>query len=385
MRRTIVHLLVGMMALLTSLRPVVPMPAAAAPAMPHDMGVYEEDFATYTYKGYAENTEWNIWNGHLTVSMLDAIWQENPAVAVSRNGDTIIVWEDHRCGGTDAQRLDAAGNRLWAADVRVNSEGSTLLSLHPPAVAVSGNGDVVVVWAGWRNWKWGIYAQRVDTGGHRLWPVDVRVSADSGTAYQSDPAVAVDGSGNAIVVWEDDRNADDDVDIYAQRLDTGGGKLWAADVRVNSDSAMLSQSDPAVAADGSGNVIAVWEDKRNGDDDADIYAQRLDAAGNKLWSTDLRVNSGSDTASQSNPAVAVDGGGNAFVVWQDRRDGGSDIYAQRLDTDGNRTWDTDLRVNSESAMASQVYPAVAMDGSSNAVVVWTDIPFNNIRQQVMDC
>ena len=44
-------------------------------------------------------------------------------------------------------------------------------------------------------------------------------------ARQFSPAVAVDGQGNIVVVWEDERN--DDRDIYLQRYAADGSPLGA--------------------------------------------------------------------------------------------------------------------------------------------------------------
>jgi len=227
-----------------------------------------------------------------------------------------------------------------------------------PAIAVDESGNAVVVWE-----DNDIYAQRLDVTGRRLWAADVCVNSDSGRTYRYDPAVAVDGNGNAVVVWQDDRNGDDD-DIYAQRLAPAGNKLWAADVRVNSDNGTTGQFYPAAAVDGSGNIIVVWKDERNGNDD--IYAQRLDSAGNKLWVSDLRVNSDSSTTYQSYPAVAVDGNDNAVIVW---KSGG--IYAQRLDASGNKLWVADVRANADGWVWLDP-STVAVDRSGNAIVVWED-------------
>jgi hypothetical protein len=149
MRRTIVHLLVGMMALLASLRPVVPMPADAAPVVLQDTGVYEEDFATYTYKDYVEDAEWDVWAQALRLARPDAASQESPASAIDRSGHTVVVWQDSRNGNGNiyAQRLDADGNRLWVADMRVNSNSGTACDggFARTAVAADKSGNAIVV------------------------------------------------------------------------------------------------------------------------------------------------------------------------------------------------------------------------------------------------
>ena len=289
--RGIVMCLLAVVTLLTLLRPAVPVPTAAAPAVPEEEGVYEEDFSAYTYKDYVVDAEWDVWANALQLALIDGTAQADPALAVDGSDNAIIVWQDSRNGDRDiyAQKLDPNGNRLWAADMRVNSDSEAAYQQYP-AMAVDGTGNAVVVWQDGRNGDADIYAQRLDASGNRLWAGDVRVNSGSGTANEWNPAVAVDGTGNAVVVWKDERN--DTGDIYAQKLDASGNKLWVGDVRVNSDNGTAEQDAPAVTIGGSGNAVVVW----NGS--ADIYAQKLDASGNRLWAGDVRVNSDSGTANQ---------------------------------------------------------------------------------------
>jgi hypothetical protein len=370
MRRTVMRLL-AVATLLALLGPATPVPTAAAPAALEETGVYEEDFTAYTFKDYVDNANWDVWARGLRLARPDAVLQYCPSIATDGSGNTIVVWQDYRNGDGDiyAQRLDASGNRLWAADVRVNL-GSGMASQEFPALAMDGSGNVVVAWRDDRNGNGDIYAQKLGVSGNRLWTTDVRVNSDSGTADQWFPAVAVDDSGSAVVVWHDYRNGNGDV--YAQKLDGSGNRLWPSDVRVNSDSGMAWQRNPAVAVDGSGNAVIVWRDEHNGNDD--ICAQKLDGGGNNLWAADLRVNSDSGTADQWSPAVAVDGSGNAIVVWTDERNGDydRDIYTQKLDESGNRLWAADVCVNSDSGTTDQTSPIVATGGGGNAVVVWED-------------
>jgi len=337
-------------------------------------GVYEEDFSTYAGKDYVDQAVWDIGIAGLRLERLDRIKQWSPVVAANGAGHIFVVWYDNRNGGQDiyAQRLDANGNRLWAEDVRVNSNNAKLRGWSP-TVAVDGNGNAVVVWTDDHNGDSNIYAQRLDASGNQLWAEDVRVDRDSGMVgyYGSPPAVAADSSGNAVVVWDDYRNGD--WDLYAQRLDVNGNRLWAQDMRVNSDSGTALQVGPDVAVDGSGNAVVVWGDTRNGD--TDVYMQRLDVGGNRLWAQDMRVNGDSGTALQASPAVVADGSGNVVVVWSETRNGDwddVDIYAQRLDTSGNRLWVEDKRVNGNGkiTMTNIAAPAMAIDSNGNAVVVW---------------
>jgi len=370
MRKAMMRVL-ALVALLIQLEPVMTGPTVAAPAALEETGVYEEDFTAYTFKDYVENAEWDIWTQTLRLARPDAVSQDCPAVTTDGSGNIIVVWEDYGNGDGDiyAQRLDVSGNRLWAAGVRVNSD-SGMAPQEYPSVAADGDGNAVVVWRDDRTGNGDIYAQKLDASGNKLWTTDVRVNSDSGTTWQWSPTVVVDRSGNAVVVWEDHRNGN--VDIYAQKLNGSGNRLWVTDVCVNSDNGTAGQWSPAAALDGSGNAVVVWYDYRNGD--SDIYAQKLNGSGNRLWVADVCVNSDDGTAGQRSPSIAVDGSGSAIVVWSDDRNGdrNRDIYAQNLDGSGDKLWAADVRVNSDSGTADQWSPTVSADGSGHAVVVWGD-------------
>jgi hypothetical protein len=365
----------AVMVLLVLLASSIPIPTAAAPSVPQDVEVYTEGFMTYTAKDYTEHAQWNIWAQSLRLAFIDGMTQEQPAMGMDGNGNVVVVWKAERDGGSDiyAQKLDSNGNRLWANDVRVNSEGGTVYQYASVAVAVDASGNAVAVWDN-RTSDWDIYAQRLDGSGNRLWSDDLRVNSDSGTASQVYPAVAIDGDGNAAVVWQDGRNGD--ADIYAQKLDGSGNRMWTTDVRVNFDSGTTSQMAPAIAVDGMRNLSVAWHDSRNGD--PDIYAQRLASSGSRLWMNDVRVNSDDGTTGQTYPAVSVDGRGDARVVWVDYRFGKPDlggkayIYAQKLNSTGDKLWAGDIRVNSGSETDDPWHPAVAVDDGGHAVVTWME-------------
>ncbi len=82
--------------------------------------------------------------------------------------------------------------------------------------------------------------------------------------------------------------------------------------------------------------------------------------------------SGKSMGANSAPSMAVDGSGNIFVVWgQKRRDGTSsdgEIYLMKS-TDEGATWSAPLRVNQDTGTADQWLPWVTWDDCTNAIVV----------------
>jgi len=251
-------------------------------------------------------------------------------------------------------------------DFRVNElAGPSVADQGNPAVAVDASGNFVVVWHDERNGNWDIYAQRYTADGTPIGS-NFRVDDDNKNENQEYPAVAVDAAGNFVVVWQDTRNRN--LDIYAQRYSADGTPI-GSNFKVNDDQYRTRQGYPAVAVDAAGNFVVVWQDTRNRN--LDIYAQRYSANGTPIGSN-FKVNDDQGSAGQMFPAVAMDASGNFVVVWHDIRNGNWDIYAQRYAADGTPIGNN-FQVNDDSGRVVSVYPAVAMDNAGNFVVVWTDI------------
>ncbi|MGD9141096.1 MAG: hypothetical protein PVJ42_06100, partial [bacterium] len=84
-----------------------------------------------------------------------------------------------------------------------------------------------------------------------------------GSTYQAEtaPEIAPDGEGGAIIVFI--RYAADQ-DIYAQRVDAWGNLLWTPG-GVAVCTASDNQFQPRIVADGEGGAIIVWRDDRAAD------------------------------------------------------------------------------------------------------------------------
>ena len=74
----------------------------------------------------------------------------------------------------------------------------------------------------------------------------------------------------------------------------------------------LGQFDPTAVSDAAGGVVAAWIDSRNSG--FDVYAARLDGNGNPLWPAAGVVLCASDSF-MIQPVSVPDGSGGAFVVW----------------------------------------------------------------------
>ncbi len=345
------------------------LPAAAQEPAPAPAAALSytvtEDFSTYANKDYAENAEWDIWNRQLRLGPIDGTAQTNPSVARGAGGYAVVVWESP--DGVYAQRLDPRGNRLWQNDVKVNAGGDA----HAPVVALDAAGNAYVAWKnvvgkdGMRD-LWTIYAQALDTNGSRRWSRDERVDFGSGTNASSDSIdIATDADGNSVVVWI---NVIDwtDGDVYAQRLSAAGTQTWMYPIAVNElDGAPVSQicGQPDVAMLDGGYAVIVWTDE-NG-----IRIQKLGPDGQGVWGNLIGI--GEVYASG---LVCESNGRDVLIAWGEGCPGG--FLAQKLDSEGRILWDSPRGVDVLQCVCSEACSSdilsLGLDLAGNADILWVE-------------
>jgi hypothetical protein len=255
-----------------------------------------------------------------------------------------------------------AASATWSTDPFVNNPVCVSDSMQiAPVVLPASGGGTFVVWSDERSGDWAVYAQLVDEEGVPQWPNAVPVCTYA--SIQNFPVLCDDGAGGFIVAWAD--NDGGQYDIYAQRINALGSRLWApAGAAVCVEAAY--QNAPQIAIDGVGGAFVCWQDGRGGADD--LYAQRLNSSGTRLWG-----NSGlpicSEAGDQNSAKIVFDGIDGAVLAWRDERAAPATVYVQRVDKNGSALWTA-----GGVAMPTMTYdcsPAdIASDGASGAFVAF---------------
>lgn len=299
----------------------------------------------------------------------EVLAQIDCAAASDGSGGSIIVWQDERAGAhykLFAQRLDACGDPLWTHDgIAVCSAINYQVA---PQIVSDGSGGAIIVWQDTRIGSfYDIYAQRIDADGSHLW-TSAGIAVCIATYHQDMPIIVSDGSGGAIIAWRDIRNGIDH-DIFAQRVNASGVVQWTIDgvaISAASDNQMYAQMAP----DGSGGAIITWNDTRSGY--FDIYAQRVDASGTVQWTTD-GVSVCTATDYQYYPQIIPAASGGAIIAWDDYRSGtGSDIYAQKIDLNGSIQWTPVDGISICNASEDQNIPRLIPISTGGAIIAWSD-------------
>jgi hypothetical protein len=290
------------------------------------------------------------------------------SIAMGSSGRSIIVWTDARHDHWDiyAELYDASGNPLTknfpVAVMEDSSQGLT------PVAAMDSSGNFIVVYCE-RNGTFDeprrIFARRYDPSGNPLGPIFQ--AADDTTGEQYEPSVAMDKKGNFVIAWTDERRGWMG-DIYAQFYDASG-KPVGSNFLVNDDPIENWQGSSSVALDGQGNFMIVWWDNRNGGAGDNIYGQCYSGQGSPLGGN-FQIDDGlSPLRPVVSPVVSVTDGisGNFVVTWIDVRRKPTGIWCAILDKSG-KPLGKNFRINNSEGANNHSTGAGA---SGEFIVVWS--------------
>jgi beta propeller repeat protein len=239
-------------------------------------------------------------------------------------------------------------------------------------MVADGSGGAIIVWEDSRNGNADIYAQKIDKEGITKWG-QYGVPVCTATMSQTGPVIVGDDYGGAIIAWQDYRNGN--WDIYALRISSATGGAYSgwqpSGVPVSASTTETEQC-PDIVAVGLQDVVVVWQqDTMSGN--YSIRAQKMSGSGFSQWVGGVAVSTG--TAPKENPKIINDGMGCVIVTWQDFRNNSDyDIYAQRIDINTGGivgSWDS-MGQPVSRVLGNQTGPEIVADGLGGAIIVWTD-------------
>jgi hypothetical protein len=292
--------------------------------------------------------------------------QDRADVAAAGSGEFIVTWEsfgaDNFFFGVAAQRYASSGDPL-GGELVVNS--FTTGQQRFPSVAVNPSGDALVVWrtdaTPQSSDEQAFVTQLLDTAGTHAGG-ESQLVAFSGLNADVRNAAARRGDG-FVVVWEEFDG--DYTDIMGRVVDAGGNPIGASFV-VNSFTTG-AQAAPAVAGRAEHGFVVVWQSRNQDVADWKVFGQRFDDAGQAVGS-EFRVHP-DDTSRQVRPSVTIDGDGRFTVAWINSAGTlGNGVLVQRFSSDVTPlgpAFQADTPQVSQSG-----YPAIAAEPEGGFLVVW---------------
>jgi hypothetical protein len=225
-----------------------------------------------------EGTAIHIWSNRYTpgggwrvperIEENNAGTPQGPQVAIGPSGNALAVWAQDDGGGFNvvwSNRYTSTDG--WETPERIDGNTSSEASI--PQVAIDSNGNALAVWLQSDNAGNRIWANRyTPTGG---WGIAEPIRTDVAGPSASNLDLAVDPRGNALIVWTQGGQVGSDT-VWSNRYTLAGGWGIAESVRTdNTQRAFV----PQVAIDPSGNALVVWYQDSSGFFE-DIWSRRFE-------------------------------------------------------------------------------------------------------------
>jgi len=246
-------------------------------------------------------------------------------------------------GGTPAHAAPT-----WLAPTTISGLGG-----QAPAVAMNAQGDVVAAWSNFATGDNRIEAAFRPAGGAFTAPQILACPCPGPTGGAD---AAIDGQGNAVVVWV----LGNESRVQAAFRPAGGsfGTPETLDL-----SAAPEAGTPAVAMDPAGNALAIWE----GTDGTHIRIKvAFRAPGGTFGAIQTLSDAGQGARS---PQIAMNPQGDAIVIWE--HGDGTNSRAQAAFRPAGGTFGPAQTISGAGEDAFR--PGIALAGSGDALAIWKGV------------
>jgi len=322
----------------------------------------------YAYKIATDGTMlWGAEGLTLSASGIDNI---SPRLAVLPDNSIVVTWSKNY-SSIIAQRISADGDFLWGDGMAINNLTASLLSPQP---IISSNGHLLIQWISQTGSIWAaeskLYLQKYALDGSSIWnepTVTVGpVVFPMGNWLQQ---LVEDGNDASFSAWtEMSGNVQSAV---IQHITEDGNLSWVDGVELSGNNSNFRMTPHIVVAENSQELMAVWNESNGSQSQRGVYAQRIDGSGSRLWGMNgiavIPLNNDYDYLDLSIVGMEEEMI-TAFI--QQSPNMNSDVYATRLDADGNTTWsDGNVVITNSDSPKSDM---MVGKGQGCVFITWTE-------------
>ena len=216
-----------------------------------------------------------------------------------------------------------------------------------PVIISDDNRGAIVAWEDVRWGNWEIFAQKINSEGTAYWMENGVPIFGTPSIDQRYPRICYNGNGGALVVCT--QYAGSGSYVCVGEINSNGiGDLH----RIYGGPLEISQEFPEICSNGAGYPIITWVE-----DNFTIIV--------------LYTGYG-DTISTSgySPKIISDENGGAIITWIDNRNGTSDIYSQKINSEGIQWTENGVAVC--TSVNNQSTPVLTGDNNGGAIITWSD-------------
>ena len=285
----------------------------------------------------------------LLVSQFTQNFQVNPAIATLSNSNVVIVWASYDQAGSNSMQ-DVYAKILSPSGITISNEflvnQFTSYNQRSPSVAALSTGGFVVAWV----------SEQEQAG----------ASSIDSALYSSGGAAGVSENENNLTPSQSNAASTPSIDIYA-RLYQGNGAPVGNEFLVDTNSNPCANPNVAAASDGSFMVAWSAYDMSVATNQWDVFARAYSNGGTA--GNTIRLNAYL-FGTQYGPRLSAIGL-DYLAVWTSLGEDGSreGVYGRFVHNDGTLVGG-EFRVNT-TTISQQMQPAVASDGADQFLAVWT--------------
>lgn len=273
-----------------------------------------------------------------------------PSVAMNAAGDAIAAWQRSSGPGLFAQASLRPAGASFSAPLTLGPAGPATLG--PPQAAIDGAGNAIVVWQQPDSLMPNTIVRAAVRPAGGTFGEPVTLSATG--AVSAHPQLALNPAGDAVVVW--DRVAGLDAIVQAAVRPAGGA--FSAPLDVSAAGTLSPLPRPAI--DAAGNATVAWTQTTAAGSTAQAATR---AAGGAAFSAPVDL---SATGVVGGTQVATNAGGETVAAWERVDASTRFVQAATRPAGGAFSAPADLSLFGADASA----PQVAIDADGNAVAVW---------------
>jgi hypothetical protein len=198
------------------------------------------------------------WSAPMTISPIGSF---EPAIAVNGRGEAIAIWRRRTGHGEDrgvvVQAASRSADGSWSAPVTLSKPGDPV----EPRVAINGSGEAVALWE-----FSGLHTdvsvlQSASRTAMGVWSAPIALPKKGPTLdYEGFFQIAIDGAGEATAVWArfDPRHSS-----ILQTASRPAGGAWSQPIELAKRDGEIAE--PLLVIDAAGEAVALWErDGRDG-------------------------------------------------------------------------------------------------------------------------
>jgi hypothetical protein len=239
-----------------------------------------------------------IWSSITNINNANAT---DPRLIVDTNGNAVAIWIENGVVRTSAQPF----NDKWSSSVALSTSGSSAPEMNVDAV-----GNVVAVWI-----NNGVIQSSTKLL-NQSWQAVPDTLSSAGAYY---PQVAMGANGTVVATWYQEVDGVDTIYAATKTI----SETWDPPIAISTPS--INSIYPEVAVDASGNALIIWfryDIDSKGVSYSNVVLQWASLPSGAIWTKPIDLsNGGISDPYNLNAYIGFDFQGNAIATWNQSFDG----------------------------------------------------------------